>query len=57
MPPLDQKLAPVQLGRFTVFYGSPYSITLSFLLSVRSQLPPEEGGFDSPAIFIDGGNT
>lgn len=40
-----------------MFYGSPYCISLSFLLSVRCQLPLEEGGFGSSVIFIDGGNT
>ena len=57
IPLLDQKLAAVQAGKFTVFYGSPYCISLSLLLSVRCQLPPEEGGFGSSVIFVDGGNT
>jgi len=45
------------MGDFAVLYGHPFCKTLSFLLSVRCQLPKEEGGLNSTAIYIDGGNT
>jgi len=45
------------MGDFAVLYGHQFCKTLSFLLSVRCQLPKDVGGLDSTAIYIDGGNT
>jgi len=45
-----------RFGDFAVLYGNAASF-ISFLLLVRSQFPFEHGGLDSPAIFIDGGNS
>ena len=44
-------------GDFAVLYGSPSVISLSSLLCVRAQLPPQLGGVASNVVFIDGGIT
>lgn len=46
-----------KLGDFAVLHGHPFVKTLSFLLSVRCQLPKDDGGLESSAIYLDGGNT
>jgi len=45
------------MGEFAVLHGHPFIKTLSFLLSVRCQLPTNEGGLNSTTIYLDGGNT
>ena len=44
-------------GDFGVLQDSPSCLSLSLLLCVRCQVPPERGGLGSPAVFIDGGNS
>ncbi len=46
-----------KLGDFAVLHGHPFVKTLSFLLSVRCQLPKDDEGLESSAIYLDGGNT
>ncbi len=57
LPRIDHTFLGFKMGDFAVLYGHPFCKTLSFLLSVRCQLPRKEGGLDSTAIYIDGGNT
>lgn len=57
MPKLDQVFSGFQGGDFAVLTGRSLGIMLSFLLSVRCQLPLRKGGLNSQAVFIDGGNT
>ena len=54
---IDKLFAGFTLGDFGVLYGLPTCLPLSLLLSVNCQLPAEQGGLDSPAIFVDGGNS
>lgn len=54
---LDQGLCAVQPGRLTVVYGSSSRVNFSLWCSVMCQLPREQGGWGSPAVFVDGGNT
>jgi hypothetical protein len=42
---------------FAVLYGSHAVLSLSSLLCVRAQLPPQLGGLGSNTVFIDGANT
>jgi hypothetical protein len=44
-------------GDFAVLYGSTSVLSLSALLCVRAQLPPQLGGLGSDVVFVDGGNT
>ena len=44
-------------GDFAVLYGHPFCKTLTFMLLVRCQLPRGDGGFNSSAIYVDGGNA
>jgi hypothetical protein len=44
-------------GDFAVLYGSASVLSLSALLCVRAQLPPQLGGLGSDVVFVDGGNT
>jgi len=46
-----------RIGEFAVLYGHQFCKTLTFMLSVRCQLPKELGGFNSSCIYLDGGNT
>jgi len=54
---IDQLFPGFASGDFGVLYGSPTSLTLSWLLCVRCQLPEEQGGLGSPVVLVDGGNT
>lgn len=45
------------LGRLTVLYGSPLCNQISETICVDAQLPLQEGGLNSTAILIDGGNA
>jgi hypothetical protein len=53
---LDELFRDLKRGEFVVLHGSHTCHVLSELLCVRSQLPHVEGGLDSSAVFIDGGN-
>ena len=44
-------------GDFALLHGSHAVLSLSSLLCVRAQLPPQLGGLGSNTVFIDGGNT
>ncbi|MFW6117458.1 MAG: hypothetical protein ACOC6G_02615 [Thermoproteota archaeon] len=54
---LDQGLCAVQPGRFTVVYGSAPRVNFGLWCSVMCQLTREQGGWGSPTVFVDGGNT
>jgi len=57
IPKLDEVFPGFQRGEFAVLVGRPLCTMLSFLLSVRGQLPSKKGGLNSKVVFIDGGNT
>ena len=57
IPKLDEAFQGFQSGDFAVLVGRPLSMMLSFLLSVRCQLPFRKGGLNSRVVYIDGGNT
>ena len=54
---LDQSIGGLRPGQVVFFYGSRQCLMLSELLCVQVQLEARSGGFNSKAIFIDGGNT
>jgi len=54
---LDQFIGGLRPGQVVFFYGSRQCSTLSELLCVQVQLEARFGGFNSKAVFIDGGNT
>jgi hypothetical protein len=53
---VDKLLGEMRWGDLVVFHGSRMCHVLSELLCVRSQLPDGVGRFNSPVVFIDGGN-
>ena len=57
LPSIDRAFPGFKMGDFAVLYGHSFCKTLSFLLSVRCHLPKDGGGLNSPAIYVDGGNT
>lgn len=57
IPKLDEFFPGFQNGDFAVLVGRPLCTKLSFLLSVRCQLPLRKGGLNSRVVYIDGGNT
>jgi hypothetical protein len=57
MQGLDELFPGFQPGDFAVLYGSPSVISLTSLLCLRAQLPPQLGGLGSNVIFIDGAVT
>lgn len=57
MPNIDQLFSGFALGDFAVLYGSRSVTSLTSLLCVRAQLPPQLGGLGSSVVFADGGNT
>lgn len=57
IPKLDEVFPGFQSGDFAVLVGRPLCTVLSFLLSVRCQLPFRKGGLGSRVVYIDGGNT
>jgi len=57
IPKLDEAFPGFQSGEFAVLFGRPLCTMLSFLLSVRCQLPFRKGGLNSRVVYIDGGNT
>jgi hypothetical protein len=52
---VDDAFPGFELGDLVALRGNAASF-MSFVLSVRSQLPPERGGLESSTIFVDGGN-
>jgi hypothetical protein len=54
---INQLFPGFRTGDFAVLYGSEAVLSLSSLLCVRAQLPPQLGGLGSNVVFIDGGNT
>ena len=54
---LSQLFPGFTIGDFTVLYGSKSVLSLSSLLCVRAQLPPQLGGLGSSVVFVDGGNS
>lgn len=57
LPYVDNVFLGFKPGDSAVLYGHNYVKTLSFLLSVRCQLPKETGGLASSAVYVDGGNV
>lgn len=57
IPKLDAAFPGFQRGDFAVLFGGSLGAMLSFLLSVRCQLPFRKGGLNSRVVYIDGGNT
>ncbi len=57
IPKIDDAFPGFQRDDFAVLFGHPLCRMLSFLLSVRCQLPLKKGGFDSTVAYIDGGNA
>ena len=57
MPGVDELFPGFTPGDFAILYGSPSVISLTSLLCVRAQLPPQLGGLGSNVIFVEGGNT
>jgi hypothetical protein len=47
----------LRMGNLILMKGDLSALKLSHLLCVRSQLPEEKGGLNSPVIWLDGGNT
>lgn len=56
VPILESVFPGFTFGDFAILKGSAASF-MSFLFSVRSQLPVGRGGLDSSVVFIDGGNS
>lgn len=56
-PCVDHAFLGFRRGDFAVFHGHQFCKTLSFLLSVRCQLPCKDGGLSSTVVYVDGGNT
>ena len=54
---INQLFPGFSIGDFAVLYGSNSVLSLSSLLCVRAQLPPQLGGLGSNVVFVDGGNT
>ena len=54
---LSQLFPGFTIGDFAVLYGSKSVLSLSSLLCVRAQLPPQLGGLGSSVVFVDGGNS
>jgi hypothetical protein len=50
-------LGGFERGDLVLLEGGLPALGLSHLLSVRSLLPAERGGLNSPVIWLDGGNT
>jgi hypothetical protein len=54
---LDGILGGFETGKLILLEGDLSASSLSHLLCVRSQLSIERGGFDSPVVWLDGGNA
>jgi hypothetical protein len=53
----DALLGGLEVGDMVLLEGDTSASSFSHFLSVRSQLPAEEGGLGSTVIWLDGGNT
>jgi hypothetical protein len=53
---LDGIFPGLEPGDFTVLHGAAASF-MTFVLSVRCQMPTGHGGLESSAIYVDGGNS
>lgn len=53
---VDEGFGGLKLGEFCLIHGGMANF-ISLLLSFRAQLPIDEGGLNSPALFVDGGNS
>jgi hypothetical protein len=53
----DALFGGLEVGDMVLLEGDTSASSFSHLLSVRSQLPAEEGGLGSTVIWLDGGNT
>jgi hypothetical protein len=53
---VDEAFTGLRVGEFSVIHGS-LAHFVSLLLSVRAQLQVGDGGLNSPAVFVDGGNS
>ncbi|MEM3551345.1 MAG: hypothetical protein QXN87_09155 [Candidatus Bathyarchaeia archaeon] len=56
VPIVDEVYPGFEPGDFGVLYGDEAS-TWTFLLCVRSIMPPASRGLGSPVVFVDGGNS
>src|SRR4030043_792671 len=54
---IDQLFTGFVIGDFALLYGSHAVLSLSSMLCIRAQLPPQLGGLGSNVVFIDGANT
>jgi len=54
---IDDLFLGFTAGDFAVLHGTSPILSLSFLLSVRAQLPFQLGGLETNVIFVDGGNS
>ena len=54
---VDNLIGGLQPGWFTIFYGSMLCHTLAERLCVKAQLSEDFGGWQSTAVFVDGGNS
>ena len=54
---INQLFPGFAAGDFALLYGSQLVLSLSSLLCIRAQLPPQLGGLGSNVVFIDGANT
>ena len=57
MPNIDSLFPGFSAGDFAVLHGTSSVLSLTLLLSVRTQLPLRLGGLETSVIFVDGGNT
>jgi hypothetical protein len=57
MKRLDGLLGGLKVGDMVLLEGDVSASRFSHLLSVRAQLPAEEGGLGSTVIWLDGGNN
>jgi hypothetical protein len=56
VPVLNEVFPGFELGDLAILRGSAASF-MSFVFSVRGQLPPQSGGLGSSVVFVDGGNS
>ncbi|UCE28573.1 MAG: hypothetical protein JSV85_04640 [Candidatus Bathyarchaeota archaeon] len=57
LPEIDDCFPGFQRGKLAVLFGHSTCKTLSFLLSVRCQLPIKKEGLNCRAVYVDCGNT
>jgi hypothetical protein len=54
---VDRYIGGLKQDWFTIFYGSQYSKQLAERYCFSAQLPLDNGGLNSTAVFIDAGNS